>query len=565
MGRRKGIVAAVVDSVTGWNSKAKSRSQAEREYDSANPAHCDRAEQALPSLPTRSNTNAASFNTRSPSARSTFSYGSVNYFGLPDGVPRLIHSSPERRRSRDSVALLNRVPEEEDTMDREHEEESRYTGGAPLDYEESESEEEVWELDEELADRGLYRGSYKRLVALYTLTPFTTLVTLILLAVLPPIIYPIKQPSSYPYAPYLPFPIPEVLAAMAMWSLAYLIHSPLYALASAMSSSCHLFSSFVESLLAVTLQSTSAILFRLISIPILLIPHYAAYDYPTWEDNTFRRVWWVSLGWAAAEAVVGIAQGYKSIALYKEVLVTIRKTPTDSTLNPTHAAEVHKSDPELTPTTIHPAQRSRSESLSTPTIPSGSSSRQEHGSIVDANAQTAAEGERQPLLPRKLTTDSERQELLLRTALEMEVERDLDQLIALKRREDIEDAYGMPFIHIPVFISCLHRINALLSSLGVTLLLSAAYMRSTFAEYTPPAIPYLFNTRTSFAVHITSTKSNTYLAVTVPVVLVLQVFLSLLHTPLVLPRVGVHTFVYLGLLISLGMLFSGLSVWKALS
>src|SRR5260221_9876399 len=34
---------------------------------------------------------------------------------------------------------------------------------------------------------------------------------------------------------------------------------------------------------------------------------------------------------------------------------------------------------------------------------------------------------------------------------------------------------------IPVFISCLHRINSILASLAVCLILTAAYMRSTFA------------------------------------------------------------------------------------
>lgn len=41
--------------------------------------------------------------------------------------------------------------------------------------------------------------------------------------------------------------------------------------------------------------------------------------------------------------------------------------------------------------------------------------------------------------------------------------------------------------------------------------------------------------------------------------------LSMLHTPGLLPRVGVHVVAYLGFLVGLGMLFTGLSVWDALS
>jgi hypothetical protein len=41
--------------------------------------------------------------------------------------------------------------------------------------------------------------------------------------------------------------------------------------------------------------------------------------------------------------------------------------------------------------------------------------------------------------------------------------------------------------------------------------------------------------------------------------------LSLLHTPVFLPRVGVHVVAYLGFLVGLGTLFAGLGVWDALS
>ena len=41
--------------------------------------------------------------------------------------------------------------------------------------------------------------------------------------------------------------------------------------------------------------------------------------------------------------------------------------------------------------------------------------------------------------------------------------------------------------------------------------------------------------------------------------------LSVLHTPVFLPRVGVHVVAYLGLLVGLGTLFAGLGVWDALA
>jgi hypothetical protein len=93
-----------------------------------------------------------SLSTNSPYA----SYPSYGSFGSTDGNSR-IHSSPERLR-RDSQTLLNRVPEDV-TMDFETDEGPRYTGGAPLDVEEQDMEEEL-ELDAQLAAQGLYRGAF---------------------------------------------------------------------------------------------------------------------------------------------------------------------------------------------------------------------------------------------------------------------------------------------------------------------------------------------------------------------------------------------------------------------
>jgi hypothetical protein len=105
---------------------------------------------------------------------------------------------------------------------------------------------------------------------------------------------------------------------------------------------------------------------------------------------------------------------------------------------------------------------------------------------------------------------------------------------------------------IPVFISCLQRVNSIIFSLGVYLLVSFAYTCSTFA-LSPPS------DRDS------AEKTNVPFYVTVPSVLLLQFSLAVMQTPLVLPRLGVHTVVYAGLLVSLGSFFAGLAVWEALS
>lgn len=105
--------------------------------------------------------------------------------------------------------------------------------------------------------------------------------------------------------------------------------------------------------------------------------------------------------------------------------------------------------------------------------------------------------------------------------------------------------------YIPVFIPCLQRVDSFLFSLGFTLVLAWAYLLSplSFPPGTEPAPIY----------------SNHALAIAFPIVVVVHLCLSLLHSPLVLPRLGVHTAAYVGLLVSLGGFFTGLGLWDALS
>ncbi|KAF8900173.1 hypothetical protein CPB84DRAFT_1055945 [Gymnopilus junonius] len=107
----------------------------------------------------------------------------------------------------------------------------RYVEGVLMDDDDASSlssEEEEWLLDSELAKEGLYRGNYKNLIILYTLVPLSTLLAFVLLAILPVLAFPSSSHSLFPYPPYLPFPIPEVSTAMALWSLSYLIRDFLY-------------------------------------------------------------------------------------------------------------------------------------------------------------------------------------------------------------------------------------------------------------------------------------------------------------------------------------------------
>jgi hypothetical protein len=145
----------------------------------------------------------------------------------------------------------------------------------------------------------------------------------------------------------------------------------------------------------------------------------------------------------------------------------------------------------------------------------------------------------------------------------------------LKNREELEEVYGIPVIRIPVFISCLHRLNAILSSLGITLFLTAAFMRSSLAyqftpdpHYNPPSFASAPLGGGLSPIPIATHPfgpSNRTLWCTLPPILVVQTLLAMMHTPWILPRMGIHTFVYINLLISLGYFFGALGLWEVLT
>lgn len=108
--------------------------------------------------------------------------------------------------------------------------------------------------------------------------------------------------------------------------------------------------------------------------------------------------------------------------------------------------------------------------------------------------------------------------------------------------------------------------NAVLSSIGVCLLLTATYMQSSFAIPTPPSPtpPSFFKRDFVVSLHPPFASNQRLALITLPIFIV-YILLAMMHTPLILPRIGIHTFVYVELLVSLGVFFGGLGVWDALS
>ncbi|KAF8628566.1 hypothetical protein AX17_005962 [Amanita inopinata Kibby_2008] len=510
-------------------------------------------------------------------------------------------SSDPRYCSRDSQnssrTVLGSVPEEQEFM---------------MDDTGSDSDSSEWIWDKELERQGLYRGSYRGFVALYTFTPFTTLIAFILFALLPSIAYPLEgghKKEHYP--PYFPFPLPELLISIAFSSSSHFLRTPVFSLASlatsipfVIGSQCATRINTIITFISCAVHTALAVFLRVTSfallMPVVNLDYVLFNPAISTQNPAFRSVWWTALGWSMAEAAIGIVQGYQAIAQYKDVLISVRRTPKRNNSDIGAAANSSKFDADNN-VLDHAAHdvpgvcnqiaigKGKQAAVMTdspdPTHEPGSYGSRTGPNVKFTVGQAACSldvaGEREPLLRRhsnvSVVTSSSFASLSLGHSLEhnlawdnpveegiddeeselqMQVDRDIDQLLAFRSREEIEAMYGMPFIKIPVFISCMHRVNSLLLSIGLSLMLGAAYIHALL----PPSDVNLIDSplvSEAFSPHPIRILTTT--------VYVLHLLLAVLHTPTLLPKLGVHTVVYVSSMVALGTLFVALAVWGGLS
>ena len=162
------------------------------------------------------------------------------------------------------------------------------------------------------------------------------------------------------------------------------------------------------------------------------------YPFPTCLDNSFQRVIWIAIGWSIAEIGVSIVQGYEMIGIYKWVIVPPGREsefltgwkdmcagepspgPGPSDSHGTLARSGYLDDSEemrwAQPTSLHSANNS------------------------DINI-IQEDGEVEVGLRRRFLRNA-----VNAAAVRLQLEQDLDQLLALKAREEVEEVYGMPAI-----------------------------------------------------------------------------------------------------------------------
>ncbi|KIY51617.1 hypothetical protein FISHEDRAFT_70592 [Fistulina hepatica ATCC 64428] len=262
----------------------------------------------------------------------------------------------------------------------------------PVDDGDDEDEDWQAQLDAVLDEQGLYEGSYKNLLFLFTFVPLTFVAALAVAALLL-LIFPPQFENPFPYTRVSPSPLPEILTGVSLWSLIYLLRNPLSSISIALIPSSPTLSSVLFSLV----HGILSIIARLAALSMLLIAHYMEFATPTWKDAAFTRVWWIAVGWAFAEGVVAVQQGYACLALYRDVLVIVKR----------------------------------------------------YTGTVDTSSKIT--------IRRSVDTAEERREASVELPgdIRWELEQDVDQLIALRNREELEEIYGVPFIRIPVFVPCL--------------------------------------------------------------------------------------------------------------
>jgi hypothetical protein len=152
----------------------------------------------------------------------------------------------------------------------------------------------------------------------------------------------------------------------------------------------------------------------------------------TFYAPAFGRVWWLALGWSLAEVTAGVVQGYKTIALYRDVLVPegeARELVASAVAVGTGALKNGGSDS---------ASSRLRESLSRG---------EDGGPAVEVAESPVRSREQQQQQQQEsyrssLVASSEANDAEIR----LEVDKDFDALLALKAREELEELYGFPAI-----------------------------------------------------------------------------------------------------------------------
>ncbi len=310
---------------------------------------------------------------------------------------------------------------------------------------------------------------------MYSLTPLTTLVTFLFLAFLPSLAYPPENAQwKERYPAYLPFPLTELLVSIAFSSLSQILWTPIFSVTSLFQSLYSFedtgyttYITAISTTLSCAVHTVSALVLRVCSFATLfpIVGNGSNLAIST-RNPVFHIVWWTALGWSIAEATIGITRGYQAIGLYKEVLVSGRRKSKIG-----HSSQF-EADNIPSPRQGNENGKGKQVASSCDDVPLPRRELNAYGTLSNDQAtfstNVAIPGEREPLLRKgsdlSVITSSSFASLSLHPSvawdnpaeqgdvdseeseLQVQVDRDIDHLLAFRKREELEELYGMSFI-----------------------------------------------------------------------------------------------------------------------
>ena len=230
-----------------------------------------------------------------------------------------------------------------------------------------------------------------------------------LFGLLPEWIWHLHRSRSTTLPRLLPSPLPEVLISAAFWSFAHVLRAPLYGLISLYCPR------ILDTVLFNALHVLLSLLLRLATVALLCVQPESQFARPTWRDSTFPIVWWLALGWALAETTTSVAQGYQQLALYRNVMVPLERV-----------REILAQSKAQAQWGTGSMDGSREYMSLSPRIEHPSSEPDTRASRTRRRAPISVE-----------------------EAVRMAVDQDVEQLINLQEREELEEVYGTPVVVSP--------------------------------------------------------------------------------------------------------------------
>ncbi len=127
------------------------------------------------------------------------------------------------------------------------------------------------------------------------------------------------------------------------------------------------------------------------------------------------------MGWSFAEVAVGVAQGYETLALYRDVLVPEGRAREVAAVAMANAVPAPKNGGATNASPLRTMDERRWESMS----------RCEDGGTVNEVVESPVRRYPRPA--------SE-------VEIQLEVDKDFDELVAIRAREELEELYGFPAV-----------------------------------------------------------------------------------------------------------------------